>query len=75
MINGALMGIAGAIILWILSLFQGQIASFSATLSSYVPINTAQTLILVIVFGAVGGAIGALLLLLNNRARNRNKKK
>jgi fucose 4-O-acetylase-like acetyltransferase len=75
-INGALMGIAGAIIIWILSLFQGQIASFSATLSSYVPINTAQTLILVIVVGAVGGAIGALLLLLNNRARrSRNGKK
>jgi hypothetical protein len=75
-INGALMGIAGAIIIWILSLFQGQIASFSATLSSYVPINTAQTLILVIVVGAVGGAIGALLLLLNNRARrSRNRKK
>ena len=74
-INGALMGVAGAIIIWILSLFQGQIASFSATLSSYVPINTAQTLILVIVVGAVGGAIGALLLLLNNRARNRNRKK
>jgi hypothetical protein len=75
-INGALMGIAGAIIIWILSLFHGQIAAFSATLSSYVPINTAQTLILVIVVGAVGGAIGALLLLLNNRARrSRNRKK
>jgi hypothetical protein len=70
-INGALMGIAGAIIIWILSLFHGQIAAFSATLSSYVPINTTQTLILVIVVGAVGGAIGALLLLLNNRARRR----
>jgi fucose 4-O-acetylase-like acetyltransferase len=44
-INGALMGVAGAIIIWILSLFQGQIAAFSATLSSYVPINTPQTLI------------------------------
>jgi fucose 4-O-acetylase-like acetyltransferase len=68
-INGALMGVAGAIIIWILSLFQGQIAAFSATLSSYVPINTPQTLILVIVVGAVGGAIGALLLRLNQRDR------
>jgi fucose 4-O-acetylase-like acetyltransferase len=68
-INGALMGVAGAIIIWILSLFQGQIAAFSATLSGYVPINTSQTLILVIVVGAVGGAIGALLLRL--RLRNR----
>lgn len=68
-INGALMGIAGAIIIWILSLFHGQIAAFSATLSSYVPINTPQTLILVIVVGAVGGAIGALLLRLNMRNR------
>ena len=31
-INGALMGVAGAIILWILSLFKGQIAAFSAQL-------------------------------------------
>ena len=74
-INGALMGVAGAIIIWILSLFQGQIASFSATLSSYVPINTAQTLILVIVVGAVGGAIGALLLRLNNRTRDTENRK
>ena len=28
-INGALMGIVGAIILWILSLFKGQVAAFS----------------------------------------------
>lgn len=68
-INGALMGVAGAIIIWILSLFQGQISAFSATLSSYVPINTPQTLILVIVFGAIGGTIGALLLTLNIRSR------
>jgi hypothetical protein len=68
-INGALMGVAGAIIIWILSLFQGQIAAFSATLSGYVPINTPQTLILVIVVGAVGGAIGALILRLNQRER------
>jgi hypothetical protein len=68
-INGALMGVAGAIIIWILSLFHGQIAAFSATLSSYVPINTPQTLILVIVVGAVGGAIGALILRLTLRER------
>jgi Family of unknown function (DUF5518) len=41
-INGALMGIAGAIILWILSLFKGQIAAFSSQLSSYVPLNSPQ---------------------------------
>src|SRR5664279_4893837 len=33
-INGALMGVAGAIILWILSLFKGQIAAFSSQLST-----------------------------------------
>jgi predicted membrane protein len=41
-INGALMGVAGAIILWILSLFKGQSAAFSAQLSTYVPLNTPQ---------------------------------
>ena len=66
-INGTLMGVVGAIIIWILSLFKGQISAFSATLSSYVSINTPQTLILVIVVGAVGSAIGALLLRLNRR--------
>jgi hypothetical protein len=74
-INGALMGVAGAIIIWILSLFQGQIASFSATLSAYVPINTPQTLILVIVVGAVGGAIGAFLLRINRRDRRYNERR
>jgi amino acid transporter len=81
LINGALMGVAGAIIIWILSLFQGQIAAFSVALTTYVPINTPQTLILVIVVGAVGGFIGALLLRLNlmvqryrERRANRNRK-
>jgi hypothetical protein len=68
-INGALMGVAGAIILWILSLFKGQIAAFSAQLSTYVPLNTPQEIILVIVVGAIGGAIGALILRLSRRNR------
>lgn len=68
-INGALMGVAGAIILWILSLFKGQVAAFSAQLSSYIPLNTPQEIIFVIVVGAIGGAIGALILRL--RLRNR----
>ncbi|WP_048191367.1 DUF5518 domain-containing protein [Methanobacterium sp. SMA-27] len=68
-INGALMGVAGAIILWILSLFKGQIAAFSSQLSTYVPLNSAPELILVIVAGAIGGLIGSLILLLNRRNR------
>ena len=68
-INGALMGVAGAIILWILSLFKGQIAAFSSQLSTFVPLNSAPELILVIVAGAIGGLIGALILLLNRRNR------
>jgi Family of unknown function (DUF5518) len=68
-INGALMAVAGAIILWILSLFKGQIAAFSAQLSTYVPLNTPQEIILIIVVGAIGGAIGSLILRLNRRNR------
>jgi H+/Cl- antiporter ClcA len=68
-INGALMGVAGAIILWILSLFKGQIAAFSAQLSTYLPLNSLQEIILVIVVGAIGGAVGALILRLNQRNR------
>ncbi len=66
-INGALMAVAGAIILWILSLFKGQIAAFSAQLSTYVPLNTPQEIIFVIVVGAIGGAVGSLLLGLTRR--------
>lgn len=66
-IDGALMGVAGAIILYILSLFKGQIAAFSAQLSTYIPINSPENLILVIVVGAIGGAIGSLILLLTHR--------
>jgi hypothetical protein len=68
-INGALMGVAGAIILWILSLFKGQIAAFSAQLSTYVPLNSPQEIIIIIVVGAIGGAIGSLILRFNRRNR------
>jgi len=68
-INGALMGVAGAIILWILSLFKGQIAAFSAQLSTYLPLNSLQEIVLVIVVGALGGAVGSLILRLNHRNR------
>jgi hypothetical protein len=68
-INGALMGVVGAIILWLLSLFKGQIAAFSAQLSMYVPLNSPQELIIVIVVGAIGGAVGSLILRFNRRNR------
>ena len=63
------MGVAGAIILWILSLFQGLIAAFSAELSTYVPLNSPQQIIILIVVGAIGGAIGSLILRFNRRNR------
>ena len=69
--NGALMGVAGVIILWILSLFKGQIAAFSVQLSTYVPLNTRPELIIVIVVGAIGGAVGSLILRFNRRNRRR----
>jgi hypothetical protein len=72
-INGALMGVAGAIILWILSLFKGQIAAFSALLSTYVPLNSPQELIIVIVVGAIGGAVGSIILRFNRRNRRNYK--
>jgi len=68
-INGALMGVAGAIILWLLSLFKGQIAAFSALLSLYVPLNSPQEIMIVIVVGAIGGAVGSLILRFNRRNR------
>jgi hypothetical protein len=70
-INGALMGVAGAIIFWILSLFKGQIAAFSAQLYSYVPLNSLEGIIILIVVGGIGGAIGALILRFNRRNRRR----
>jgi hypothetical protein len=66
-INGALMGVIGAIIFWILSLFKGQIAAFSAQLFNYVPLNSLEEIIILIVVGGIGGAIGALILRLNRR--------
>ena len=69
--NGALMGVAGVIILWILSLFKGQIAAFSVQLSTYVPLNTHPELIIVILVGAIGGAVGSLILRFNRRNRRR----
>jgi hypothetical protein len=66
-INGALMGVAGAIIFWLLSLFTGQIAAFSAQLSTYVPLSSPQELIIPIVVGAIGGLVGSFILRFNRR--------
>lgn len=60
-VNGALIGVVGAIILWIMSLFTGQISAFSAELSSYVGLLTLQEVVVVIVVGAIGGLIGGLI--------------
>ncbi|MGZ7160225.1 MAG: DUF5518 domain-containing protein [Methanobacterium sp.] len=66
-INGAFIGIIGAIILWILSLFKGQIAAFSAEISTYVGLVTVNEIIIVIVVGAIGGLIGGIVGSLVNR--------
>jgi hypothetical protein len=72
-INGAFMGVVGGIILWILSLFKGGIAAFSAQLSTYVPLSTPQEIIIIIVVGAIGGTIGSIILRFNRRNRNRDR--
>ncbi|MGZ7068277.1 MAG: hypothetical protein ACXVHT_08255, partial [Methanobacterium sp.] len=48
-------------ILWILSLFKGQIAAFSAEISTYVGLVTVNEIIIVIVVGAIGGLIGGII--------------
>lgn len=70
-VNGALIGVVGAIILWIMSLFKGQIATFSAQLSSYVGLLTLQEVVVVIVVGAIGGLIGGLIGYLTSRSISR----
>ena len=72
-INGALMGVAGALILWLLILFKGQFATFSAQLSTYIPLNTPQELIILIIMGAIGGAVGSLLPGLRRRIKRDDK--
>lgn len=70
-VNGALIGVVGAIILWIMSLFKGQIAAFSTELSSYVGLLTLQEVVVVIVVGAIGGLIGGLIGYLTSRSISR----
>jgi len=77
-VNGALIGIAGAIIWWLLTLFKGQISAFSAQLSSYVGLITSQEIIIVMVVGAIGGFIGSLIRRFyqrNRKIRNKYKKR
>lgn len=76
-VNGSLMGVAGAIILWVLSFFKGQISTFSAQLSSNVGLITSQELIIIMVMGAIGGFIGSLIkrFHLKNRKKHKYQKK
>ncbi len=69
LVNGAFIGVIGAIILWILSLFKGQIAAFSAQLSSYVGLVTLQEIVVIVVVGAIGGLIGGIIVDLIGAAR------
>ena len=73
-INGALMGMAGAVILWIINIFNGQISASSVNLIFYFPSTTSQSIIILIVLGAIGGAIGALILRLNRKNRKYDRK-
>lgn len=69
LVNGAFIGVIGAIILWILSLFKGQIAAFSTELSSYVGLVTLEEVVVMIVVGAIGGLIGGIIVYLTGAAR------
>ena len=69
LVNGAFIGVIGAIILWILSLFKGQIAAFSAELSSYMGLVTLEEVVVMIVVGAIGGLIGGIIVYLTGAAR------
>ena len=69
LINGAFIGVIGAIILWVLSLFKGQISAFSAELSSYVGLVTLQEVVVIIVVGAIGGLIGGIIVDLTGAVR------
>ena len=73
-INGVLMGVAGAVILWIINIFNGQISASSVNLIFYFPSTTSQSIIILIVLGAIGGAIGALILRLNRKNRKYDRK-
>ena len=73
-INGGLMGVAGAVILWIINIFNGQISASSVNLIFYFPSTTSQSIIILIVLGSIGGAIGALILRLNRKNRKYDRK-
>ncbi|WP_424354059.1 DUF5518 domain-containing protein [Methanobacterium sp. MBAC-LM] len=70
LVNGAFIGVIGAVILWILSLFKSQIAAFSAELSSYVGLVTLQEVVVMIVVGAIGGLIGGIIVYLTGATRS-----
>ncbi len=71
-VNGALMGVEGAIVLWILNLFTGEIASFSHEISSYVGLTTSPDIIMIMVIGAVGGFAGSMIKTFYKRSKRIN---
>ncbi len=73
-LNGALMGVLGEVILWIINIFDSQITTFYTSLIFYTPSNVIQTSIILIVIGAIGGTIGALILRLYRKNRKYDRK-
>lgn len=71
-VNGALMAVEGAILLWISNFFTGEIASFSTKISSYVGLTTSQDIIMIMVIGAVGGFAGSMIKNLYKRNKKSN---
>ena len=65
---------AGAVILWIINIFDGQIIASSVNLIFYFPSTTTQSIIILMVLGSIGGAIGALILRLNRKNRKYDRK-
>ena len=64
LINSAIIGVAEALILWILSF----------TLQSFVPLTSPPELLIMIIIATVGGALGSFIYRLNQKNRRYNRK-
>lgn len=68
LLNGALIGVIGAIILALIGFIFNQLSSL---LSTYVGLTSLNSIILAVAIGAVGGAIGSLIALIVIKIRKR----
>ncbi len=68
LINGALIGVIGAILLAIIGYFYSPL---STLLNSYVALNSLNSILFSIAIGAIGGAIGSVIAKIVIRIQNR----